>query len=151
MKITDIKVNQLRSFLTADETSFVGQGGRLIVRVYTDEGITGIAEGSRGLDVFHAYNESMIKPLLIGENPLAASPDMGETRAGRWAAGDPHPAPDRGRNRHLLLGHHGQGGRTTSVCDARRRAPHRDSPVLEPRQRLAQVPRRNARRGAGRL
>jgi len=70
MKITDIKVNQLRSFLTADETSFVGQGGRLIVRVYTDEGITGIAEGSRGLDVFHAYNESMIKPLLIGENPL---------------------------------------------------------------------------------
>ena len=70
MKITDIKVNQLRSFLTADETSFVGQGGRLIVRVYTDEGITGIAEGSRGLDVFRAYNESMIKPLLIGENPL---------------------------------------------------------------------------------
>ena len=70
MKITDIKVNQLRSFLTPDEHSFVGQGGRLIVRVYTDEGITGIAEGSRGLDVFNAYNESMIKPLLIGENPL---------------------------------------------------------------------------------
>ena len=70
MKITDIQINQLRSFLTPDEHSFVGQGGRLIVRVYTDEGITGIAEGSRGLDVFRAYNESMIKPLLIGENPL---------------------------------------------------------------------------------
>ena len=70
MKITDIKVNQLRSFLTEDEHSFVGQGGRLIVRVYTDEGITGIAEGSRGLDIFRAYNESMIKPLLVGMNPL---------------------------------------------------------------------------------
>ena len=70
MKITDIKVNQLRSFLTEGEHSFVGQGGRLIVRVFTDEGITGIAEGSRGLDIFRAYNESMIKPLLIGENPL---------------------------------------------------------------------------------
>ena len=70
MKITDIKVNQLRSFLTEGEHSFVGQGGRLIVRVYTDEGITGIAEGSRGLDIFRAYNESMIKPLLIGMNPL---------------------------------------------------------------------------------
>ena len=70
MKITDIKVNQLRSFLTPDEHSFVGQGGRLIVRVYTDEGITGIAEGSRGLDVFQAYIDSMIKPLLVGENPL---------------------------------------------------------------------------------
>ena len=70
MKITDIKVNQLRSFLTPDEHSFVGQGGRLIVRVYTDEGITGIAEGSRGLDIFQAYVDSMIKPLLVGENPL---------------------------------------------------------------------------------
>ena len=70
MKITDIKVNQLRSFLTEGEHSFVGQGGRLIVRVYTDEGITGIAEGSRGLDIFRAYNESMIKPLLVGMNPL---------------------------------------------------------------------------------
>ena len=70
MKITDITVNQLRSFLTTDETSFVGQGGRLIVRVYTDEGITGIAEGSRGLGVFRAYLDDMIKPLLIGENPL---------------------------------------------------------------------------------
>ena len=69
MKITDIQVNQLRSFLNEGEQSFVGQGGRLIVRVYTDEGITGIAEGSRGLDVFRAYVDSMIKPLLIGEDP----------------------------------------------------------------------------------
>ena len=144
MKITDIKVNQLRSFLTEDEHSFVGQGGRLIVRVYTDEGITGIAEGSRGLDIFRAYNESMIKPLLIGEEPTSAAPDMGEARARHRTAGDAHPAPNRGRDRHLLLGHHGQGGRVARVCDARRRAPHRNTPLLESRQRLAQVPRRDA-------
>ena len=70
MKITDIQVNQLRSFLGENEQSFVGQGGRLIVRVFTDEGITGIAEGSRGLAVFRAYLDSMIKPLLVGQNPL---------------------------------------------------------------------------------
>ncbi len=69
MKITDIQINQLRPFFHQDDQSFVGMGGRLIVRVFTDEGITGIAEGSRGLDVFRAYNESVIKPLLIGENP----------------------------------------------------------------------------------
>lgn len=69
MKITDIQINQLRPFFHQDDQSFVGMGGRLIVRVFTDEGITGIAEGSRGLDVFRAYNDSVIKPLLIGENP----------------------------------------------------------------------------------
>ena len=70
MKITDITVNQLRSFISEGSEAFVGAGGRLIVRVYTDEGITGIAEGSRGLEVFRAYIESTIKPLLIGANPL---------------------------------------------------------------------------------
>lgn len=69
MKITDIQINQLRPFFHQDDQSFVGMGGRLIVRVFTDEGITGIAEGSRGLDVFRAYNESVIKPLLIGKDP----------------------------------------------------------------------------------
>ena len=69
MKITDIQINQLRPFFNQDDQSFVGMGGRLIVRVFTDEGITGIAEGSRGLDVFRAYNESVIKPLLVGQDP----------------------------------------------------------------------------------
>ena len=69
MKITDIQINQLRSFFNQDDQSFVGMGGRLIVRVFTDEGITGIAEGSRGLEVFRAYNESVIKPLLVGQDP----------------------------------------------------------------------------------
>ena len=69
MKITDIKVNQLRSFIGEDEKSFVGAAGRLVVRVYTDEGITGIAEGSRGLAVFRAYIDSTIKPLLVGQDP----------------------------------------------------------------------------------
>ncbi len=69
MKITDIKVNQLRSFVSEDGKAFTDAGGRLIVRVYTDEGITGIAEGSRGLEVFRAHLESTIKPLLIGVDP----------------------------------------------------------------------------------
>ncbi len=69
MKITDIKVNQLRSFVAEDGKAFTDAGGRLIVRVYTDEGITGIAEGSRGLEVFRAHLESTIKPLLIGVDP----------------------------------------------------------------------------------
>ncbi len=70
MKITDIKVNQLRSFLSEGERPTTGAGGRLIVRVYTDEGIVGIAEGSRSLSIFRAYVEELIKPLLVGMNPL---------------------------------------------------------------------------------
>jgi D-arabinonate dehydratase/D-galactarolactone cycloisomerase len=38
--------------------------------VCTDEGIIGIAEGSRGLRVFKAYIDDMIKPLIIGMSPL---------------------------------------------------------------------------------
>ena len=70
LKITDITVNQLKSFLPKEATPFVGAGGRLIVRVYTDEGIVGIAEGSRNLSVFRAYIDDLIKPLLVGVNPL---------------------------------------------------------------------------------
>ena len=70
MKITDITVNQLKSFLPKEATPFVGAGGRLIVRVYTDEGIVGIAEGSRNLSVFRAYIDDLVKPLLVGVNPL---------------------------------------------------------------------------------
>ncbi len=42
MKITDITVHRLRN-------------GRLLVRVYTDEGIVGLAEGSRSRAIFRAY------------------------------------------------------------------------------------------------
>ena len=70
MKITDIQVDQLKSTLKPGDNSFVGRPGRLIVRVFTDEGLVGIAEGSRGLGVFRAYLDDVIKPLLIGIDPL---------------------------------------------------------------------------------
>ena len=70
MKITDIKVNQLKPFETGDGQAFVGTPGRLIVQVLTDEGITGIAEGARNLKVFRAYLDEMIKPLVVGMSPL---------------------------------------------------------------------------------
>lgn len=63
MKITDIKVNQLKP-------PEGRAGGRLLVRVFTDEGIVGHSEGSRGLGVFRAYLEEMITPLLVGVSPL---------------------------------------------------------------------------------
>ena len=70
MKITDIQVNRLKPPDNMPGTSFVGTPGRLLVRILTDEGIVGIAEGSRGLGVFRAYLEEVIKPLLVGVNPL---------------------------------------------------------------------------------
>ena len=69
MKITDIQTSLLRPPEDAP-ASFVGRPGRMLVRVFTDEGITGIAEGSRGYSVFNAYLEDAIKPLLIGMDPL---------------------------------------------------------------------------------
>ena len=70
MKITDIKVNELKSPGGPNSQTFVGRSGKLLVRVFTDEGITGIAEGSRNLGVFRAYLDDLIKPLIIGMNPL---------------------------------------------------------------------------------
>ena len=70
MKITDIKVDQMKAPEGPNSQSFVGRPGRLIVRVYTDDGSVGIAEGSRGLSVFRSYLEEVIKPLLIGTSPL---------------------------------------------------------------------------------
>lgn len=70
MKITDIKVNQLKGVDSVEERSFSGRSGRLIVQVLTDEGVTGIAEGSRNLGVFSAYLEDLIKPLIVGMSPV---------------------------------------------------------------------------------
>ena len=71
MKITDIRIDRLKPPATASGgTPFVGRPGRLLVRVFTDEGVTGIAEGSRGFGVFNAYLEDVIRPLLIGVDPL---------------------------------------------------------------------------------
>jgi len=65
MKITDITATPLAT-------------GKSLVRVQTDAGIEGWAEGpginkvvpGRNGSVFNAYLETIIKPVLIGENPL---------------------------------------------------------------------------------
>ena len=70
MRITDVKVNQLKSFLSEDESPVAGIHGRLIVSVHTNEGLVGIAEGNRNPSVFKTYVEKLIKPILVGMNPL---------------------------------------------------------------------------------
>lgn len=71
MKITDIKINRLRPPEGDNSRAFVGRPGRLLLQVNTDEGITGIAEGSRNLTVFKAYLEDLVKPLLVGTDPCS--------------------------------------------------------------------------------
>ena len=57
MKITDITVNLLTT-------------GRTLVRVFTDEGVTGIADGGGSVAITRAYLNDVIKPLLVGEDAL---------------------------------------------------------------------------------
>ena len=65
MKITDITATPLAT-------------GKSLVRIQTDAGVEGWAEGpginkvvpGRNGSVFNAYLETIIKPVLIGENPL---------------------------------------------------------------------------------
>ncbi|HIF13441.1 MAG TPA: bifunctional D-altronate/D-mannonate dehydratase, partial [Dehalococcoidia bacterium] len=57
MKITDITVDLLTT-------------GRTLVRVFTDDGATGIADGSRSVAITRAYLEDVVKPLLVGEDAL---------------------------------------------------------------------------------
>jgi len=57
MKITDITAHRL-------------QNDRLLVRVYTDEGIVGLADGTRSLAIFRAYLDEVVKPMLVGKDPL---------------------------------------------------------------------------------
>lgn len=70
MKITDIKVNRIQTPQGENAQTFAGTTGRLIVRVFTDEGVVGIAEGSRNLSVFRAYIDDLIKPLIVGMDPV---------------------------------------------------------------------------------
>ncbi|MBI4219949.1 MAG: mandelate racemase/muconate lactonizing enzyme family protein [Chloroflexi bacterium] len=57
MKITDIRTDLLKN-------------GRMLLRVYTDQGIVGLAEApGRTPKVTAAYFEEQIKPLLVGRDP----------------------------------------------------------------------------------
>ena len=63
MKITDVTVTQLPAIAA-------GARDRLIVQVHTDEGLTGIAEGARHAGVFRMYVEELVKPLIVGMDPV---------------------------------------------------------------------------------
>ncbi|MBT5320464.1 MAG: mandelate racemase/muconate lactonizing enzyme family protein, partial [Chloroflexi bacterium] len=57
MKITDITVNLLTT-------------GRTLVRVFTDEGVNGIADGGRSVAITQAYLDEVVKPMLVGKDAL---------------------------------------------------------------------------------
>ncbi len=81
MKITDIRADLLQS-------------GRFIVRVITDEGITGIAEhGGRIPGIFRAYVEEGIKPLLVGKDPRQIDRHWEALSFGTDAVTTKFPAP----------------------------------------------------------
>ena len=69
MKITDIKINLMEGPKTEDAKQFVGGASKVLLRIETDEGIFGIAEGGRNYNLFKAYLEETINPLLIGIDP----------------------------------------------------------------------------------
>ena len=71
MKITDIQVNVLKPPEDTHLTSLGGGSGNLLYQIHTDEGITGISEGSKGLhfSLHRAYVDDVIKPVLIGLDP----------------------------------------------------------------------------------
>ena len=69
MKITDIKVNQLKAPEGRDGKKYPDYAAKVIIQVYTDEGLVGISEGVRNVSVFRAYVEDLIKPLIVGMDP----------------------------------------------------------------------------------
>jgi D-arabinonate dehydratase/D-galactarolactone cycloisomerase len=69
MKITDITVNRIKGPRGQNVESFVGRAGRLVLQIQTDEGVTGISEAPRHLNIVRAYIEDLVKPLLVGTDP----------------------------------------------------------------------------------
>ncbi len=67
VKITDVTVTELRA--TPDRQP-PAAAGRFFVQVHTDEGLTGIAEGAGNAAVTRAYLHELIKPLIVGMDPL---------------------------------------------------------------------------------
>ena len=69
MKITDITINLIEGPKTKDAQQFVGSASKIILRIDTDEGIYGMAEGGRQYYLYKAYIDEIIKPLLVGVDP----------------------------------------------------------------------------------
>lgn len=75
MRITDIKTIRLRAALTPERRVYSRSGQRthrsaLLVQVDTDERITGIGSCSGNGMILEAMIERVLKPLLVGKNPL---------------------------------------------------------------------------------
>jgi L-alanine-DL-glutamate epimerase-like enolase superfamily enzyme len=59
MKITDVRADFLRT-------------GRTLLRIFTDDGVVGLAEAGWGHDrIFIAWLDEVIRPRLVGQDPLA--------------------------------------------------------------------------------
>ena len=69
MKITDIKVNEIKAPEGRHGKQFPDYAAKVLVQVFTDEGLVGIAEGVRNVSVFRAYVDDLIKPLIVGMDP----------------------------------------------------------------------------------
>ena len=77
IRITDIDVLPL-SYVDPDENLWRCGGYQVwktdgaITRIFTDQGIVGIGEGTpyQGPDYIQRYTEESIKPLLVGQNPF---------------------------------------------------------------------------------
>lgn len=74
MKIADIKVLRLRAELPAEGQVFSRSGVRssrsaTLVRVDTDEGVSGIGSCSGNGELIKAIVAKVLKPLLIGMDP----------------------------------------------------------------------------------
>jgi D-arabinonate dehydratase/D-galactarolactone cycloisomerase len=69
MKITDIKVNEIKAPEGRDAKKYPDYAAKVLVQVFTDEGLVGIAEGVRNVSVFRAYVDDLIKPLIVGLDP----------------------------------------------------------------------------------
>ena len=123
MRITDIR---------ADTLSI----GPTIVRVFTDEGVIGLSEiGWHDPAMFRPHLERVIKPMLIGQDPL--QPERHWERLFHGTHEQPYPTPGlvRRRHRHRALGHRGQGRRAAAPRAAGRRGADHDPALLEHRRR----------------
>ncbi len=79
MKITNITIDPLKI-------------GRALVRVWTDEGIVGLAEAGRNPRVFKAHLEETVKPLMVGQDPLQIERHWERLALGVGEAAVRHPS-----------------------------------------------------------
>jgi len=101
IKITDIKVMLLsyplkpdELWTDGDENYIIWQTSSVIIKVFTDAGITGIGGASRynGPEEMRDYTGKVIKPLLLGKNPfdveILTGGIAGSGARGAWAGVD---------------------------------------------------------------